>query len=496
MQVFQADEKLIESVKFWSRTGLINLDEKTTKSLNEGTLQIDPLGEIASQAKVFDTQTKEMSGKTINESNLNKLKSFVLNDSNLNENTAPSQQVGDPNANGLPAPIEANPTTLLTMTRKVLQQNIANAFMGVQPMTSSSQTIFAVRARYLDSGNPVVSNADTEALHNTMKTGWSGNLVADAGVQAGFPLGWADDTGGSEFPDANPAFGEGMLTSVGQDLGSDTGNAYSEMGFTVQSVPVTANTRALKATISDEVETDLRNAHGMSASQLLTDIMSTEIQAETNRELIRKMNLSAKYGAEGTATQGGVPTQQAGITNMDGAEIDGRWSAEKYKTLYFRIEREANSIAKDTRRGKGNVLLCSPNVASALIIGGMIDYAPALNQMNDPTKVDITMSTFVGRLSTGLDVHVDPYTEVDYYTVAFKGSNMEAGIYFCPYTMLEFKETIGSSTLQMVKGVKTRYGVVANPFYAKNADNNVPTGAGLGQNENGYFRKSLVLNLK
>ena len=503
MNFLQQQDDVTNSVKFWSRMGLIQLDEATKQGLDNGTVKVDPFGQLAASAKVFDTQmqnninTEQSSG-----ANFAQLRESVLKDDyaetlkSLNEEAQPGQQVGDPGPNGLPLPIEANPTTLLTMTRKVLQQNIANAFFGVQPMTSSTQSIFAVRARYRDSGNPIVSPADTEALYNDIKTGYSGDKVADAGISAGFPLGYADDTAGSENPDANPSFGQGMLTSTGQALGSDTGDDYNEMGFTLEKTSVEAKSRKLRATLSQEVEQDLRAIHQMSAVDLVSNIMTTEIQSEVNRELILTMNLSAKYGNSGTAIQGGVEVQKPGITNMDGAEIEGRWSAEKYKSLLFRIDSDANAIARDTRRGKGNVMICTPNIASALIIGGMIDYAPALASLNDPTKVDITLSTYVGKLATGQDVHVDPYALQDYYTIGFKGSNVEAGIFFCPYTMLESISTTSSETLQFVKGMSTRYGKAANPYYAKNGDGTEPPGKGLGQNENGYYRKSMVLNLR
>jgi len=254
------------------------------------------------------------------------------------------------------------------------------------------------------------------------------------------------------------------------------------MAFSIEKVSVTAGSRALKAEYSMELAQDLRAIHGLDAETELANILSTEILAEINREIIRTINIVAKQGAL-------VDTTTPGTFDLD-TDSNGRWSVEKFKGLMFQIERDANQIAKDTRRGKGNVLITSSDVASALQMAGVLDYTPALNSNN--LQVDDTGNTFAGVLNGRYRVYIDPYTTGNYYTLGYKGSSaFDAGIFYCPYVPLQMVRAVGENTFQPKIGFKTRYGVVANPF----AEGTTYGAGALTKDSNVYYRRVLVNNI-
>jgi hypothetical protein len=273
-----------------------------------------------------------------------------------------------------------------------------------------------------------------------------------------------------------------MPTADSEALGS--ANAFPEMAFSIEKVSVEAKTRALKAEYSMELAQDLKAIHGLNAETELSNILSAEILAEINREVVRTINVSAKVGA----TEG---TTATGVFNLD-TDSNGRWSVEKFKGLMFQLEREANKIAKETRRGKGNIVICSSDVASALQMAGVLDYAPALN--TNQLNVDDTGNTFAGILNGRFKVYIDPYAVGgNYMTVGYKGSSaFDAGLFYCPYVPLQMVRAVDQSSFQPKIAFKTRYGMVANPF------NDGAAAAGTGAialNTNVYYRKVLVTNL-
>ena len=305
---------------------------------------------------------------------------------------------------------------------------------GVQPMSGPTGLIFAMKSRY---GGGSTSNR--EALFNEAETQFS-NLDSDS---------TADDARLTNLT------GRGMTTREGETLGSTGNTAFREMGFTIEKATVTAKSRALKAEYSLELAQDLKAIHGLDAETELANILSTEILAEINREVIRTINAQAKTGAlqKNTAVNG--------IFNVQ-TDADGRWSVEKFKGLILQIERESNVIAKETRRGKGNFIICSSDVASALNAAGMLDYTPALSAS---LTVDDTGNTFAGVLNGRIRVYIDPYANTDYINVGYKGTNpYDAGIFYCPYVPLTMVRAVGEDTFQPKIGFKTRYGMVSNPF--------------------------------
>lgn len=277
-----------------------------------------------------------------------------------------------------------------------------------------------------------------------------------------------------------------MTTAQSEGLGS-TGNApnaaFAEMAFSIEKVTVTAKSRALKAEYSMELAQDLKAIHGLDAETELSNILSAEILAEINREIVRTINLSAVTGAQEGVTN-------AGTFDMD-TDANGRWSVEKFKGLMFQIERETNAIARQTRRGKGNMLICSSDVASALQMAGVLSYTPALNTNNN-LSVDDTGNTFAGTLNGRVKVYIDPYASGQYMTVGYKGSNaFDAGLFYCPYVPLQMVRAVGENTFQPKIGFKTRYGVVANPFSA----GAVASDGSIVGNTNVYYRRVLISNL-
>ena len=397
--------------------------------------------------------------------------------------TAPAMSAGTGGYTGGSAaqgPTAGFDPILISLVRRSLPNLMSYDVMGVQPMTGPTGLIFAMRSRY--SGN-AASNlvSDTEALYNQANTAYSGNGVNSPFSTTVNPA----DGNTSNFSLANTGYA--FPTGIGEDLGG--GTAWNEMGFTIEKVTVTANTRGLKSDYTLELAQDLKAIHGLDAETELSNILSTEILAEINRECIRTIYATANIGALNAANIG------AGYFNLaTGADTDGRWQVEKYKGLIFQIEREANKIAKDTRRGKGNILICSTDIASALAMSGMLDYQSALTN-NTNLNVDDTGNTFAGTLFGRLKVYVDPYSVsgADYVVVGFKGATAyDAGLFYCPYVPLQMVRAIDPNTFQPKIGFKTRYGLVANP-YAQG------TTQGLGAivaNSNCYYRKMIVVNLK
>lgn len=390
----------------------------------------------------------------------------------IKNNTAMIEAAAPGNAQG--AAVATWSPVLIKMVKRTVPNLIAMDFFGTQPLSTPDGLIFAMRARY---GGQSTANA--EAFYQNINSGASGDGAADVGDVSGFSKAIVDAfTGGTSG--ANAAFGKGMTTAAMETLGAQSGTAWAKMGVSIEKQSVTAMGRGLYADYSQELRQDMQAVHGEDVDSILSDMLVTEIQAEMNREFIRTMNLAAKVGFNGT-----------GIFDIT-TNTDGRWLLERLKGLMFRIELEANAIAKDTRRGKGNRLLCSANVASALAMAGMLDFTTALSSQAG-LDVDITGQTFAGVLANGMRVYIDPYATLDYINVVYKGeSELDAGIYFAPYTPLEMYRTVGEDTFAPRLAFKTRYGITANPFYAANADGSAVAGKGLGSAENGYMRKMLI----
>jgi hypothetical protein len=332
---------------------------------------------------------------------------------------------------------------------------------GVQPMTGPSGLIFAMKSRFANTANLI--DTTQEALFNEADTDFSGT-----GTHAN-ALGAGSETTGTGVTTAN----------------MEANTAYEEMGFTIDKVTVTAKSRALKAEYTTELAQDLKAIHGLDAETELANILSAEILAEINREVIRTIYHTAKAGAQSD-------TAAAGTFDLD-VDSNGRWSVEKFKGLMFQIEREANEIAKQTRRGKGNVLVCSSDVASALQMAGVLDYAPALaNKLN----VDDTGNTFAGVLNGRMKVYIDPYAGANYMIVGYKGSSaFDAGIFYCPYVPLQMVRAVGEDSFQPKIGFKTRYGMVANPFATSNGTGAIDNTSPAAGDQNIYYRRVAVSNI-
>ena len=384
---------------------------------------------------------------------------------------------------------------LISLIRRSMPNLVAYDLAGVQPMNGPTGLIFAMRSRY-------ATQDGAEALFNEADTAFSGqnsggSLVDGHGTSTTtVGLGTTGGTQSSN-PDAlNPStnatqyaykVGQGMRTDRAEALGDASGNHFQEMAFSIEKVTVTAKSRALKAEYSLELAQDLKAIHGLNAEAELANILSTEILAEINRQILRTIYKVAKSGAQNN-------TATAGKFDLD-VDSNGRWSVEKFKGLIFQIERDANAIAQETRRGKGNIVMCSADVASALTMAGVLDYTPALNAN---LNVDDTGNTFAGVLGGKFKVYIDPYSsnvsDDQYYVAGYKGTSpYDAGLFYCPYVPLQMVRAVGQDTFQPKIGFKTRYGVVANPFAEGDA-----ASAGLGAikvNSNRYYRRVTVNNL-
>ena len=358
---------------------------------------------------------------------------------------------------------------LISLVRRAMPNLIAYDIAGVQPMSGPTGLIFAMKSKYSTQGG-------TEALFNEADTDFSGT-----GTHAAGPTGLEGETDGSgadgvlgdDLADTVNTFGTGLPTSTAEQRGMSggAGAAFGEMAFSIEKSTVTAKSRALKAEYTMELAQDLKAVHGLDAEGELANILSAEILAEINREVTRTVLSKAKLGAN----QSNVALKGAFDLETDS---DGRWMAEKFKGLIMQIEREANIIAKETRRGKGNYVIVSSDVASALAASGMLDYSPALSTT---LNVDDTGNTFAGVLNGRMKVYIDPYATTDFACVGYRGANpYDAGMFYCPYVPLTMVKAIGEEDFQPRIGFKTRYGMVANPFVA--AD-----GTG-GDRQNPYFR--------
>ncbi len=359
---------------------------------------------------------------------------------------------------------------LIALVRRAMPNLMAYDLAGVQPMTGPTGLIFAMRSVYKTTRGG--AEAGREALFQEAHVPYSGDssLDMDSAEEVGNrgPSGLAGvsdtdndsnlaDSGGTYIPTGlgTPPAPAGMPTEHAEKLGYADGSAFAEMGFTIEKATVTARSRALKAEYSLELAQDLKAIHGLDAETELANILSTEILTEINREIIRTINSQAKIGS----LQAGLQT--AGIFDL-ATDADGRWSVEKFKGLLVQLERECNVIAKETRRGKGNIIVCSSDVATALTAAGMLDYAPALSTS---LNVDDTGNTFAGVLNGRTKVFIDPYAVADYVTVGYKGTNpYDAGVFYCPYVPLQMVRAVGENDFQPRIGFKTRYGMASNPF--------------------------------
>jgi hypothetical protein len=372
-------------------------------------------------------------------------------------------------------PVAGFDPILISLVRRSLPNLIAYDICGVQPMTGPTGLIFAMRTKY-------AGQSGTEAFFGEANTGFAG--ANGGGAQVALTTGTAP----TETFTSNAAAIAAMTTGSAEALGDGAaGNTFQEMAFSIEKVTVTAKTRALKAEYSIELAQDLKAVHGLDAETELANILSTEILAEINREVIRTIYGTAKLGAQ-------VGTTTRGKFDLD-TDSNGRWMVEKIKGLAFQIEREANTIAKTTRRGKGNILIVSSDVASAFAMAGLLDYNSALNSQINLT-VDDTGNTFAGTMFGRIKVYIDPYAQTsatnEFAVVGFKGSNAyDAGLFYCPYVPLQMVRAVDTGTFQPKIGFKTRYGLVANPFAEG-------TSQGLGAltvQSNNYYRSFVVANI-
>jgi hypothetical protein len=345
---------------------------------------------------------------------------------------------------------------LISLVRRAMPNMMAYDVAGVQPMSGPTGLIFAMKSKYKTTKAGV--SVDDEALFNEAAVGFSGDSAVTANGSPSGLAGVTDTDGGGSIVDSGadyaPYTGDAYTTTEAEALGN-TGESFAEMGFSIEKATVTAKSRALKAEYTLELAQDLKAIHGLDAETELANILSTEILAEINREVIRTINSQAKVGAR----QANVTTK--GIFDLS-SDADGRWSAEKFKGLGVQLDREANVIAKETRRGKGNFIICSSDVASALAASGMLDYSPALSTN---LNVDDTGNTFAGVLNGRMRVYIDPYATSDYINVGYKGTNpYDAGVFYCPYVPLTMVRAVGENDFQPRIGFKTRYGMASNPF--------------------------------
>jgi hypothetical protein len=374
---------------------------------------------------------------------------------------------------------------LISLVRRAMPNLIAYDVCGVQPMTGPTGLIFAMRAKFASSDGdealvdeaPGHSNDDAAGdLTSSANTGTNPKLLNDS-------------------PAGTYLAPTGMTTAQGEALGDATANSFAEMAFSIEKTTVTAVTRALKAEYTMELAQDLKAIHGLDAETELSNILSTEILAEINREVVRDLYITAVPGAQ-------VNTTTSGTFDLD-TDSNGRWSVEKFKGLMFQIERDANAIGQQTRRGKGNLIICSADVASALQMAGVLDYTPALN---NNLNVDDTSTTFAGVMNGRYKVYVDPYSAnvaaSQYYVAGYKGSSpYDAGFFYCPYVPLQMVRAVGENTFQPKIGFKTRYGMAANPFAAAGASSDgfpasgLNSDASLDANTNSYYRRVKVNNL-
>ena len=385
-------------------------------------------------------------------------------------------------ANATGSSVDNFDPVLISLVRRAMPNLIAYDICGVQPMTGPTGLIFAMKSRF-------GSQAGAEALFNEADTDFS---ARDAAGDTGSP----DAQSGTNPATLNDSpsagtytTGSGMTTAQAETLG-DGSDEFAEMAFSIDKITVTAKSRALKAEYTMELAQDLKAIHGLDAETELANILSSEILAEINREVVRTIYGHAKAGAQ-------VNTTTAGIFDLD-TDSNGRWSVEKFKGLMYQLERDANAIGQQTRRGKGNLIICSADVASALQMAGVLDYAPALNSN---LNVDDTGNTFAGVLNGKFRVYVDPYaanvSASQYYVIGYKGTSpYDSGLFYCPYVPLQMVRAVGQNSFQPKIGFKTRYGMVANPFATSDGDGALDnSGAVAAGKQNLYYRRVKVTNI-
>ena len=437
--MFNADSQLIEK---WSPV----LDHESAPSIDDRYRKAVTARLLENQEVALKEESAQAQGNFISEA-------------------AAANNIGSGSA---PNNIGTFDPVLISLVRRAMPNLIAYDIAGVQPMTGPTGLIFAMKSKYS-------SQSGAEALYNEADTDFSGTGThqADPTGLSGVTDADTDATIADEA-DTVSTFGSGLSTAAAERLGvGETGDGnFGEMAFTIEKATVTAKSRALKAEYTMELAQDLKAVHGLDAEGELANILSAEILAEINREVIRSILKTAKIGALQSSTA------VSGIFDV-ATDSDGRWMVEKFKGLIMQLEREANVIAKETRRGKGNFVLCSSDVASALAAAGLLDYTPALSAN---LNVDDTGNTFAGVLNGRMKVYIDPYSTVDFACVGYRGSNpYDAGIFYCPYVPLTMVKAVGENDFQPRMGFKTRYGMIANPYVA--IDGTIG-----GDRANQYFR--------
>ena len=406
----------------------------------------------------------------------------------LREDRQMMSEVAPANNSTATAGIDKYDPIMIGLVRRAMPNLMAYDICGVQPMTGPTGLIFAMRSTY---GNVRTDAGLTEALFNEANTGFSSSTfdadyaaTAKNGTHSG-----TDPTGVTARTSGTYTTGGGMTTAEAEALGDAAGNAFGSMGFAIDKTTVTAKSRALKAEYTLELAQDLKAVHGLDAESELSNILSQEIMFEINREVVRTIYTVAKVGSPATAT--------AGTFNLD-VDSNGRWSVERFKGLLFNMERDANHIGQDTRRGKGNFIVCSSDVASALAMAGVLDYTPALSTN---LNVDDTGNTFAGVLNGRFKVYIDPYSSNlgaanQFYVVGYKGTSpYDAGIFYCPYVPLQMVRAVDPSSFQPKIGFKTRYGMIANPYVTTSANSAVADAETMTVGRNQYYRRTKVTNL-
>ena len=399
---------------------------------------------------------------------------------------APTNSLGGTGYSGsstATGPVAGFDPVLISLIRRSMPKLIAYDICGVQPMTGPTGLIFAMRST--KGTNRDIANSGVETFFNEVDTEHSSENSSNglaSNTQTGSNPGLLADAAGNYT-----IGGQGMTTAQSEALGDGATNHFNEMGFSIEKVTVTAKSRALKAEYSLELAQDLKAVHGLDAESELANILSTEVLAEINREVVRTVYKIARPGAQNN-------TATAGTFDLD-VDSNGRWSVEKFKGLLFQIERDMNAIGHETRRGKGNILICSADVASALSMAGVLDYTPALSG-NSNLLPDDNSSTLAGTLNGRIKVYVDPYSanvsDAHFYVAGYKGSSAyDAGLFYCPYVRLKMVRAVGQDTFQPKIGFKTRYGMVANPF----AEGLTQGQGALTANANRYYRRVKVANL-
>ena len=414
---------------------------------------------------------------------------FLKEERGMLTEAAPTNSLGGTGYSGsstATGPVAGFDPVLISLIRRSMPKLIAYDICGVQPMTGPTGLIFAMRST--QGTNRDINNSATEAFFNEADTRHSAENSGDslgAGAQTGSNPGLLADGAGNYT-----IGGQGMTTAQSEALGDAAGNHFNEMGFSIEKVTVTAKSRALKAEYSLELAQDLKAVHGLDAESELANILSTEVLAEINREVVRTVYKIARPGAQNN-------TATAGTFDLD-VDSNGRWSVEKFKGLLFQIERDMNAIGHETRRGKGNILICSADVASALSMAGVLDYSSGISGAVGglSNNVDDNSSTLVGTLNGRIKVYVDPYSanvsDNHFYVAGYKGgSAYDAGLFYCPYVPLQMVRAVGQDTFQPKIGFKTRYGMVANPF----AEGLTQGQGALNANANRYYRRVKVANL-